>query len=403
MMSKTRLITLILVAFVLLLPSLTKADLWKRSSVWFGVQDGPQDGSGYSWKDPGFDDSSWSAITLPDDGQDSSADDRYYRAHFTWDGNSPMSVEFSSDDGLAIYVNGTLLGSWGNGWRLPGCVNVVPTCTGPFVPKQTIPASLLKMGDNVIAIDLWNGAIACCYYLDVSLWEETGISASPPILDFGNVLVGSTSTPQTLTISNTGTADLHISGIALSDTTNYSLDINAGSNPCGSTNPTIASNSSCTVTVTFNPSSEGTKVANLRISSDSPYSPTLDVPLSGNGVIPPFIIDVKANGSDGPITITTSDMLTVTVSLSPASQMGKIANWYVVAYTPLSAGWYHYEHATHSWKPGFALTARTSLRDISDTILLQRSGLPAGEYTFFFHIGLDTGQLFSDSMKVTVN
>jgi hypothetical protein len=104
-----------------------------------------------------------------------------------------------------------------------------------------------------------------------------------------------------------------------------------------------------------------------------------------------------------PITITTTDVLTLTVSLSPASCMGEIANWYVVAYTPSFAGWYYYEHATVSWKPGFGLTHRGPLFDLSPRIVLQRSGLPVGEYTFFFHIGLDTGQLYSDSVKANVN
>jgi hypothetical protein len=231
---------------------------------------------------------------------------------------------------------------------------------------------------------------------------DSDISVTPTAYDFGSVNVGSSSAPQTFTISNSGTADLVISDIALSYSTNYSLNVNGGSSPCGSTTPTIIPNNSCTVTVTFNPSSTGTKNANLTINSDGPYTPTLDVPLNGTGVIPSLIIDIKANGSDGPITITTTDVLTVTVSLSPASHTGEIANWYVVAYTPLSAGWYHYEHASLSWKPGFALSHRGELINLSPHTVLQRSGLPVGEYTFFFHIGMSGGKLYSDSVKVNI-
>jgi len=114
-------------------------------------------------------------------------------------------------------------------------------------------------------------------------------------------------------------------------------------------------------------------------------------------------LDIKANGSDGPITITTTDLLTITASLSPGPHDGGNANWYIVAYTPLSAGWYHYEQSSSSWKPGFALSHRGALINLSPHIVLQRAGLPVGYYTFSFFIGLDTGQLFSDSVNVNVH
>ena len=112
------------------------------------------------------------------------------------------------------------------------------------------------------------------------------ISVMPISYDFGSVTVGSSSTPQTFTISNTDTADLHISGMTLSDITNYSLNVNGGSSPCGSTTPTITPNSTCMVTVTFSPSSTGTIDRSLAINSDDPDTPTLNVSLSGTGVIP---------------------------------------------------------------------------------------------------------------------
>jgi hypothetical protein len=103
---------------------------------------------------------------LPASGSDSAADDRYYRSHFTWDGTSPLGLHFASDDGLTIYINGTLLGSWGNGWRQAGCVNNFSGNCGfnVSVPDQGIPASVLRTGDNAntIAVDLWNGD--CCSY-----------------------------------------------------------------------------------------------------------------------------------------------------------------------------------------------------------------------------------------------
>ena len=115
-----------------------------------------------------------------------------------------------------------------------------------------------------------------------------------------------------------------------------------------------------------------------------------------------FVIGIKANGSDGPITIRTTDVLTVTVSLNPGNYDGEIANWYVVASTPNPAGWFHYDHASRSWKRGFGLTHRGPLFDFPPGTVLERSGLPVGYYTFFFFIGMDKGQLYSDSVKVEI-
>lgn len=140
------------------------------------------------------------------------------------------------------------------------------------------------------------------------------ISVSPTSIDFGTVNVGNSSAPQSFTISNTGTADLHISGMSLSDTTNYSLNVNGGSSPCGSTTPTIVPYGSCTVTVTFSPSSTGTKDANLTISSDDPDTPTLNVPLSGIGVqdTTPPTIDVIGC----PLKVNLNTLISVTVTVT---------------------------------------------------------------------------------------
>jgi hypothetical protein len=116
----------------------------------------------------------------------------------------------------------------------------------------------------------------------------------------------------------------------------------------------------------------------------------------------PVDIDIKANGSDGPIIITATDTLTVTVSLDPGIHEGEIADWYIVAYTPSPAGWYHYHAPNSSWKPKFDASYRSPLVELSSYTVWEKSGLPVGEYTFFFYIGISDGKLYSDSVKVNV-
>ncbi|NJM41604.1 MAG: hypothetical protein HC853_13010 [Anaerolineae bacterium] len=154
--------------------STARALTWRRSTVWSGGQVGPQDANSNAWHAPGFDDKAWNLVSLPDTSFDLNANDRYYRTRFNWDGVSPVTLSFKSDDGLSIYINGLALGTWGTGWRQSGCVNSAPTCVNSMtVPVQTISTSLLRPGENVIAVDVWNAAACCFYYVDIGL---TGIT-----------------------------------------------------------------------------------------------------------------------------------------------------------------------------------------------------------------------------------
>jgi hypothetical protein len=181
--------------------------------------------------------------------------------------------------------------AWGEN---TGWINFAPTGGGVTINPVTGIFSGYAWGENIGWINFapngkpvktsWTGVIP-------------DISVSPTSYNFGDAVVGSSSAPQTFTISNIGTADLHISGMTLSDITNYSLNVNGGSSPCGSTTPTITPDSSCTVTVTFNPLSIGQKDASLTVTSDDPETPTLDVSLTGVGVMPPLTL-VAPNGGE---------------------------------------------------------------------------------------------------------
>jgi hypothetical protein len=121
---------------------------------------------------------------------------------------------------------------------------------------------------------------------NVSYSEYQNISVSPATVNFGSIKAGRSSAPSVITISNTGTLDLHISNMLLWDAVNYSLDVNGGTNPCGSVTPTIAPDGNCTVTVTFGPTSTGELDGSLAINSNDPDTPTLNVSFIGRGTLP---------------------------------------------------------------------------------------------------------------------
>jgi hypothetical protein len=117
--------------------------------------------------------------------------------------------------------------------------------------------------------------------------------------------------------------------------------------------------------------------------------------------------DIKANGLDGPVTISTTDTLAITVSLDPGSSSGFNADWWVYAETPFGSYYYDVMGGSLSWISGLSVTAQGALIDLSPYEVLTISGLPIGTYTFHFEVdenmnGVRGGQIHSDSLRVTV-
>ena len=126
------------------------------------------------------------------------------------------------------------------------------------------------------------------------------------------------------------------------------------------------------------------------------------------GEVQPPIPDIKANGSDGPITIGTSDPLTIAISLSSGSFSGDPADWWIVVNTP--SGWQYYDLNLGAYTPGLMVTYQGALFDLGSTEILNTSSLDAGTYTFYFGVDLKMngtlntgeGQLYYDLVNVTV-
>ena len=112
----------------------------------------------------------------------------------------------------------------------------------------------------------------------VQLLPIAGVS--PTSLAFGNQFVNTTSTPQSVTLSNTGLGTLLISGISI---TGANFTDFAQNNTCGSG---LAAGGSCTINVTFTPSAMGSRSAAVTIASNDSVHPTLSVGLTGTGVAP---------------------------------------------------------------------------------------------------------------------
>jgi beta-propeller repeat-containing protein/centrosomal CEP192-like protein len=116
----------------------------------------------------------------------------------------------------------------------------------------------------------------------------TGVSATPPTatlsatsLTFGSEAVGSSSPPQTITLTNTGGAPLLISGISLGP--DFGLAIPPTTVQCDGGAATLNGGSSCTIAVSFIPYTAGTLNEALTITDNAANSPQT-VALSGTGL-----------------------------------------------------------------------------------------------------------------------
>ena len=129
------------------------------------------------------------------------------------------------------------------------------------------------------------------------------ISISPSSLGFGNVVTGSSSSPQAVTVTNSGTGAAPVNSITTSGDFSQT-------NNCGSS---IAAGASCTVNVTFTPTAAGSRTGNLDITTSGI---TNTVPLSGAGVAPGPILSASPASLSFPDTLVNSSAPTQNVTVS---------------------------------------------------------------------------------------
>ncbi len=128
------------------------------------------------------------------------------------------------------------------------------------------------------------------------------VSLSPASLSFSGQNVGTTSSAQSVTLSNTGTAPLTIASL------NPSGDF-ALTSTCGTS---VAPRASCAINVTFTPTTGGTRTGSITISDNAPGSPQT-VALSGTGM--DFTLTTSASSA----TVTAGQPANFQMTLAPAS------------------------------------------------------------------------------------
>jgi hypothetical protein len=118
---------------------------------------------------------------------------------------------------------------------------------------------------DLVAVDEETNLVS--WYLNSSL-----ASPSPNALNFGDVKTGTSSNPLTVTVTNSGSANLTVSSVAAAPPFSQT-------NTCSST---VAPGTTCSVSVTFTPTVKGQASGTLTITDSSPTG-TQNVTLSGTG------------------------------------------------------------------------------------------------------------------------
>lgn len=173
-------------------------------------------------------------------------------------------------------------------------LDLVAASGGSFVAHQETFTATVSDGtlnvDFIAALD--NAIVSAIAVVEAAPpVPEPNIVTTPGSLAFGNVETGSSADLVT-TITNTGTADLTVTGLA---TTNVDFSVVSPATPF-----TVAPGApGVDVTVRFAPASVGAASGDLNVSSNDPDEPVATVPLSGTGVEPPSFGPFRMN-SDGP-------------------------------------------------------------------------------------------------------
>jgi len=157
----------------------------------------------------------------------------------------------------------------GNFAQTNDCGSVLPagaacSITVTFAPTTT--------GTSKGAIIIADDAPGSPHLISLTGTVSPVVTLSSTSLNFGHHLVGGPSQPQTVTLTNTGNMPLFITSLVTSG------DF-AQANTCGDSVPVGAS---CTISVTFTPTTLGTRAGTITIKDNAAESPQV-VPLTGIG------------------------------------------------------------------------------------------------------------------------
>ncbi len=202
------------------------------------------------------------------------------------------------------------------------------------------------------------------------------VTFSPTTLTFTNQTFGTTSAPQTVALTNSGSAQLDITKIAITgDFAETDICIPPGSTTGG----TLAAGASCSFSITFTPTASGSRTGLLTVTDSATGSPH-SVSLSGTG---DAVFSLIADKSSVTITIGTSSTTFMISASGPTNFTDKIN-------VTCASG------ATCSFNPASITVGQSSTMTVSGL-----SGSTANPFNFNVN-GASGSQTFSAPLKIVL-
>jgi len=204
----------------------------------------------------------------------------------------------------SIAITGTNSGDFSQSKACGGSVAAGANCTisVTFTPTAT--------GDRSASLTITDDAVGSpqTVALTGTGTAAPAVTLSTASLGFANQSVGTSSAAQNVTLTNSGSAALTISSIALTGANSGDF---TQSNTCGGS---VAAGANCTISVTFTPTAIGSRSGTLTITDDATGSPQT-VALSGTGT-----------GAVASLSATTLTLASELVGATSASQSTTLTN-----------------------------------------------------------------------------
>jgi hypothetical protein len=191
--------------------------------------------------------------------------------------SAPRSVTVANTGNRPLTLTGVARSGTG-----ASAFSTTNTCTtAPIAPGATCTVTVLYTPTAAVTstptLTLTGGGLTSAIALSgtgVAPAPAAALSLDSTALAFGSVDPGATSDPQTITVRNTGTTSLRVTGVTRTGTGGSRFSVTNG---CSGS---LAPNATCPITVTFSPTALGTLTPALSITSNGGNA---TVALSGTG------------------------------------------------------------------------------------------------------------------------
>jgi sugar lactone lactonase YvrE len=218
--------------------------------------------------------------------------------------SGPQSVTLTNNGALYTASIGSIISPSGYNVSAGTCTSAIAPAGGTCQLSVTFAPTLAQAYNGTVSLTATSSGGGPTQNVTFAV-NGTGTSAAAPVaalapspVAFTNQTVGTTSGTLAVTLSNTGSAALNISGISIAGANPTDFAIGTGTNACDAV---VAAGSSCFIYVTFTPASATSFSATLSVADNASGSPQTAA-LTGTGIS--FVSNVGSPSAIQTVTVT---------------------------------------------------------------------------------------------------